>query len=94
LFDSHIGVIFNEVGTVKERSIFAGCIMHKQGEMFINILFAPFFCMKVFFEAFLFSTYKFGIGIFGPKNIGTKAAHKMLMKLTTTDKFIRVINDL
>jgi len=37
------------------------------------------FGTKLFFEAFLYS--HFGFEIFWQKYIGTKAAHKMLMKL-------------
>ncbi len=38
------------------------------------------FCAKVLWAAFLFS--QFGFAIFWRMNIGAKAAHKMLMKLT------------
>ncbi len=37
-------------------------------------------CQKCFLQ--LFSNYRFGFDIFCRKNIGAKAAHKMLMKLT------------
>jgi len=36
--------------------------------------------MKMFFATFLF--IQFGFVVFWQKNIGAKAAHKMLMKLT------------
>ncbi len=39
------------------------------------------FCAKVFCKAILY--LQFGLAFFWPKNIGEKAARKMLMKLTT-----------
>ncbi len=42
--------------------------------------------MKVVFEAFHF--LQFGLVYFWQKNIGTKAARKMLVKLTTTARFV------
>jgi len=50
------------------------------GVNFINISLVPF-CMKVFCAAFLL--LQFGCAIFCQKNIGAKAACKMLIKLTT-----------
>ncbi len=50
------------------------------GVNFTNILQAPF-CMKVFCAAFLWLHY--GFEIFWRKYIGTKAACRRLMKLTT-----------
>jgi len=44
-----------------------------------------FFRTKVFWAGFLLS--QFGFKIFWLKNIGAKAAHKMLMKLTTGVNF-------
>jgi len=45
-----------------------------------STFYACLFCTKVFWAAFLWS--QFGFEIFWRKNIGAKAAHKMLMKLT------------
>ncbi len=50
-----------------------------QGVHFTNML-QQLFCTKVFFEAFL--CLQFGIINFWQKNNSTKAAHKMLVKLT------------
>jgi len=44
--------------------------------------------MKVFCEAFLY--LQFGFVIYWQKNIGAKAAHKMLMKLTTGLNFTNI----
>ena len=44
-------------------------------------LFAQLFHMKVICTAFVYLQFRFAI--FCQKKIGTKAAHKMLMKLTT-----------
>ncbi len=52
----------------------------QKGVNFSKILCATF-CTKVFFAAFL--ELQFGFVIFWHKNIGAKAAYKMLMKLTT-----------
>jgi len=54
---------------------------------FINILLA-FFCTKVICIAFLFSL--FGFVILWKNNVGKKAAHKMLVKLTIGVNFINV----
>jgi len=51
---------------------------------FTNVLHANF-CIKEFQAAFFNS--QFGFEIFWHKNIGAKAAHKMLMKLTTVVNF-------
>ncbi len=49
------------------------------GVNFTNILWAAF-CMKVFYAVFL--RLQFGFVIFWQKEFGTKAAHKILVKLT------------
>jgi len=48
------------------------------------------FCTKMFCVAFL--NLQFGSVIFWCKNIGTKGAHKMLMKLTAMVNFINVLH--
>jgi len=55
------------------------------GDNFIDILRAAYFCMKVFGDAFI--NLQFGFVIFCRKNIGSKAALKMLIQLTTSDNF-------
>jgi hypothetical protein len=49
------------------------------GVNFTNILWAAF-CLNVFCKAFI--CLQFGFVIFWQKDFGTKAAHKMLVKLT------------
>jgi hypothetical protein len=44
------------------------------------IFYEQLFCTKVFFTAFM--CLQFGFVIFWQKDFGTKAAHKMLVKLT------------
>jgi len=49
-----------------------------------STFYAQFFCTKVFCPAFIYLW--FGFVIFWIKNIGPKAARKMLMKLTTGEQ--------
>jgi len=56
------------------------------GVNFINILRAPFTVESVLHS---FSLLQFGFVVFGRKNIGEKAARKMLMKLTTAIHYLR-----
>jgi len=51
------------------------------GEYFINILCATFSYRSTFRSFFYL---QFGLVLFWQKNIGTKAAHKMLIKFTTS----------
>ncbi len=50
-----------------------------------------FFCKKVFWAAFF--NLQFGFIIFWQKNIGTKVAHKMLMKSTGGVNFINILRN-
>jgi hypothetical protein len=47
------------------------------------------FIRKCFLQ--LFSNYILAFGSFWPKNIGTKAAHKMFVKMTTGVKFTKIL---
>jgi len=55
---------------------------------FTNIFCAAFSVPKRFVQ--FFSTHSFGFVIFWQKNIGTKAAHKMLVKFTIEGKSWRI----
>jgi len=59
-------------------------MFHLPGANFINILHEAFL-MKVLFEAFLL--LQFGFVMFWQKYIGTKAVHKMLLKLSKSVDF-------
>jgi len=55
-----------------------------------STFFTEFFCTKVFYATNL--SLKFGFVIFWQKNIGSKAARKMLMKLTTCHPLLSTAN--
>ncbi len=61
----------------------SGCTSEtgRTGVNFIKILLAAFFSTEVFFAAFIY--VEFGFVIYWPKNLGAKAARKMLVKSTT-----------
>ncbi len=74
--------LFTLLGSTGAKAARGTLMKLTPGVNFINILFATFSYESVLLQ--LFSSYRqFAFVIFWCKNIDAKAAHKMLMKLTT-----------